>query len=171
MAVIDWVGQEGARRRLSLIGLAAVWQDGRRWGLSVSGSGLYSIVDNGKLQDPEQSCWFVAHHTQPTKKLLLLFYTAIDASHNTFLCLCAIEISKIILPISIYISICILHQWSMIADAIQYLLSVPTQISLYVHRADILGKVHVALDWLLETLWTRFGLAKIGYFLTCFRKE
>ena len=44
----------------------------------------------------------MAHHTQPTKKVLLLSYTAVDASHNAFLCLCAIEISKIILPISIY---------------------------------------------------------------------
>ena len=40
-------------------------------------------------------------------KLLLLSYTAVDASHNAFLCLCAIEISKNILPVSIYFKSCI----------------------------------------------------------------
>ena len=33
--------------------------------------------------------------------VLLLSYTTIDTSHNAFLCLCTIEITKIILPISI----------------------------------------------------------------------
>ena len=39
--------------------------------------------------------------------VLLLSYTTIDTSHNAFLCLCTIEITKIILPISINFNWCI----------------------------------------------------------------
>ena len=39
--------------------------------------------------------------------VLLLSYTTIDASHDAFLCLCTIEITKIILPISINFNWCL----------------------------------------------------------------
>ena len=47
--------------------------------------------------------WIVCY----VRYVLLLSYTTIDMSHNAFLCLCTIEITKIILPISINFNWCI----------------------------------------------------------------